>query len=58
MFSRPEMRLDVVSAAQSRTTAAELGLSTADPLDELESLPQRIQFLNDLVAGVGQWKLW
>ena len=46
------MVLDDASALrrQRRTTAAELGLQPADPLDETASIPARIAFLNELHA--------
>lgn len=37
---------------QQRTSAADLGLTVSDSLDDVESVPLRIQFLNRLAADV------
>ena len=44
-----------VRAAQQRTTAAQLGISVLDPMDELASIPERIRFINSLAAEVGRY---
>lgn len=44
--------LDAVRAAKQRTTAAQLGISALDPMDELDSIPHRIRFINRLAKQV------
>ncbi len=57
MVQHPEMREEVVRAAQHRTTAAELGITASDDLKDLESLPTRVAFLNSLADQVVFHKL-
>ena len=45
--------LSTVRAAKQRTTAAQLGMSARDPMNELASIPARICFINRLAAEVG-----
>ena len=52
MLRNVETDLGAVRAAQQRTTAAQLGISALDPMDELDSLPERIRFINRLAAEV------
>ncbi|KAG2496863.1 hypothetical protein HYH03_005265 [Edaphochlamys debaryana] len=52
MQATPDVNCTAQLANQSRPTSAELGLSPWDPMDELESLPTRIAFLNQLTEQV------
>ena len=52
LLSSVETDLSTVRAAKQHTTAAQLGISALDPMDELTSISTRIRFINRLAAEV------